>query len=48
MKKKLVRKLTLSRESLSLLETQALRRIEGAARTDGECTIGLTHCGPCP
>jgi hypothetical protein len=48
MKKKLDRKLTLARESLRLLEQDALRWLDGAARTDGECTIGLTHSGPCP
>jgi hypothetical protein len=48
MKKKLDGKLTLCRESLRLIEKHALRWIDGAARTSGECTNGLTHCGPCP
>jgi hypothetical protein len=47
MKKKLDGKLTLSRESLRLLEQCALRRVEGA-RTTGECTNGFTYCFICP
>ena len=47
MKKQLDRKLTLSRESLRLLEERTLRRIEGAA-SNGECTGALTHCLVCP
>jgi hypothetical protein len=46
--KKLVKKLVLSRESVLLLEQRSLRRVEGAAKTAGECTAGLTHCFNCP
>jgi hypothetical protein len=46
--KKLFKKLVLSRESVLLLEQRSLRNVEGAAKTDGECTVGLTHCFNCP
>jgi hypothetical protein len=49
MKKLMIKKLVLSRESLHQLEQASLRSVEGARSGAGECTIGgLTHCFNCP
>lgn len=48
MKKLVVKKLVLSRESLLQLQQPALRQVEGAAGSYGECTRGLTFCLNCP